>query len=299
MSPVDNTPLTIETVRSFWNANPCDNTDSLAADRRAYFVEVEQARYTKQPHIVEVGKFDRLAGKRVLEIGCGLGTDGAQFARGGADYTGVDLTEAAIQLAQENFRLRGLSGDFKQANAENLPFEAASFDHVYSFGVIHHSVSPPAIIDEIYRVLRPGGTVTVMLYNRTSINYYLQIMLFRKVGRELLRPAWSPWLLSTLLRLPLTKLEGHRRRLLSNPHPTREQWVSMNTDGPDCPLARVYSAGEVRALFAKYVNVQTTARHFDRSHWPWVGRFVPEVLARQLGRRWGWHRMIFASKPTH
>lgn len=297
MSRPGDTPASIEAVRDFWNAHPCDLIDAPAGDRQVPYREVEQVRYARQPHIVEMGRFDAFAGKRVLEIGCGLGTDGAQFAQNGADYTGVDLTDAAIQLARENFRLRGLPGEFRQANAESLPFAAETFDHVYSFGVLHHSVSPAAIVDEIYRVLRPGGTLTVMVYNRSSINYRLEIMFLRKLGRELLRPAWSPRLLSAMLRLPVDKLEGHRRRLLIHPHPTQEQWVSMNTDGPDCPLARVYSAQEARDLFAKFTPVQTTARFFDRSHWPWVGRLVPDGLARELGRRWGWHRLVMAAKP--
>jgi 2-polyprenyl-3-methyl-5-hydroxy-6-metoxy-1,4-benzoquinol methylase len=287
---------TTEDVASFWEAHPCDSTTASAAERLAYFQEIERVRYTNQSHLPRVADCAQFHGRRVLEIGCGLGTDGVQFAKGGASYTGVDLTQAAVSLSAENFRLRNLAGTFARINAERLPFASASFDHVYSYGVIHHAVHPEAIVDEMYRVLKPGGTFTVMLYNRTSINYYLQIMFLRKLGRMLLQPAGAPALLAKLLGLSRAKLDGHRQNLLRIPRPTPEQWVSMNTDGPDCPLARVYSAAEVHALFTRFRDVRTAAYFFDRSHWPFVGRLLPDAAVEALGRRWGWHRIIIGRK---
>jgi 2-polyprenyl-3-methyl-5-hydroxy-6-metoxy-1,4-benzoquinol methylase len=289
---------TIDSVRSFWEANPCGNETSQAYDRVAYFREVEHHRYRSAPFIPRVANFERFGGKRVLEIGCGVGTDGAQFALGGAEYVGVDLTEAAVELARENLRVRGLAGECSATNAESLPFPNASFDHVYSFGVIHHTPKPPAVIDEISRVLKPGGTVTVMLYNRTSINYYVEIMGLRRLGRALLLPPAAPHLIARLLGLPRDKLEGHRQRLLAIRHPTREQWISMNTDGPDCPLARVYSKSEIAVLFAGFDDLRTDVHHFDTTHWPFIGRLIGDQLAAAVGRRVGWCRMVYAVKPA-
>ena len=220
----------LDEVRVFWEAHPCGSDTAQSIDRLEYFLGIEQYRYSLLRFIPSVARFESFAGKRVLEIGCGVGTDGTRFARGGASYTGTDLTEAAIALARENFALRGLQGSFMTANAEALPFDDSSYDHVYCFGVIHHTPQPDAIVREIRRVLVPGGTVTVMLYNRSSINYYVEIMGVRKIGRLLLRPAWAPKLLSAAFRLRRDKLEGHRANLLRVPHPTREQWISMNTD---------------------------------------------------------------------
>lgn len=183
-------------------------------------------------------------------------------------------------------------------NAEDLPFPPDSFDHVYSFGVIHHTPAPPAVVAEILRVLKPGGTATVMLYNRTSINYYIEIMVLRRLGRLLLRPSWGPKVLSATLRLSREKLEGHRRNLLRFPHPTPEQWLSMNTDGPECPLSRVYSAREVRDLFFGFADVESHVYHFDRSHWPIVGRWMGDRVAEMIGTRFGWCRMTYARKPA-
>jgi SAM-dependent methyltransferase len=287
----------IDDVRDYWERDPCGAATASAEDRLEYFLEVERFRYESAPSIRDVAKFGHYAGKRVLEIGCGIGTDGAQFVLGGADYTGVDLTEAAVELASENFSVRGLEGTFRSADAEQLPFEQGSFDHVYSFGVIHHTTRPERVVAAIHRVLKPGGTFTVMLYNRTSINYYVEIMFLRKVGRALLRPRSAPAVISTVLRLPRATLEGQRSNMLRIPHPTREQWVSMNTDGPDCPLARVYSAAEARLLFSAFVDVRTEVRHFDRTHWPIIGALVPDGVSETIGRRAGWLRMIYGRRP--
>jgi hypothetical protein len=136
-----------------------------------------------------------------------------------------------------------------------------------------------------------------MLYNRSSINYYVEIMFLRKLGRAMLRPRRAPAVLARVLGFPLEKLEGHRRNLLRNPRPTREEWVSMNTDGPDCPLARVYSAAEALALFRDFEDVRSDVHHFDRSHWPIVGELISDRVADAIGRRLGWNRMIYARKP--
>jgi 2-polyprenyl-3-methyl-5-hydroxy-6-metoxy-1,4-benzoquinol methylase len=289
----------IEQIKRYWEGDPCGGeTSSATGSRLEYFLDVERFRYSSAPSILEAGRFDQFAGERVLEIGCGLGTDGAQFARRGADYVGVDLTQAAVDLARENFDVRGLHGEFLRADAEALPLPDESFDHVYSFGVIHHTPHPRRVVDEILRVLRPGGTVTAMLYNRTSINYYVEIMFLRRLGRALLRPASSPALLARVLGLPRETLEGHRRNLMRIPRPTHEQWVSMNTDGPDCPLARVYSAAEATELFFGFANVRTEVHHFDATHWPFVGALISGRRADAIGRRAGWLRMVYAQKPA-
>jgi 2-polyprenyl-3-methyl-5-hydroxy-6-metoxy-1,4-benzoquinol methylase len=286
----------INEVRTFWEAHPCGEETSTAEDSLEYFLGLEHYRYTNAPFILNVAQFRRFAGRRVLEIGCGLGTDGAQFAEAGADYVGVDLTQAAVELARRNFSVRGLRGEFLTVDAEQLPFPADSFDHVYSFGVIHHTPNPTAIVDEIRRVLRPGRTVTVTVYNRASINYYVEIMFLRKLGRALLRPAWAPALMARTLGLPRNKLDAHRENLLRIPRPTREQWVSMNTDGPDCPLARAYSAAEAGALFERFEDVRMEVHFFDRSHWPFIGRVVSDRAERAIGTRFGWYRSVYGRK---
>src|SRR5438132_289774 len=107
-------------VRAFWQAHPCGTKFSDAeVGTREFFERIEAHRYAKEWHIPNAADFAAAKGLRVLEIGCGLGTDGVQFAQTGADYTGVDLAEAAIGLARKNFEQRGLQGEFKVADAES------------------------------------------------------------------------------------------------------------------------------------------------------------------------------------
>jgi ubiquinone/menaquinone biosynthesis C-methylase UbiE len=287
---------TITEVQGFWNANPCQSDLSSEQDRRRYFEEISRKRYQgREWHIPTVARFAAFRGKDVLEIGCGIGTDGLEFARNGARYTGVDLTPKSIELATERFRLFGVPGTFEVANAEEcLPFADSSFDHVYSFGVIHHSPVPEKIIREIYRVLRPGGTLTVMLYNRSSINYYVEIMFLRRIFRWCLLPAFMPGLLAAVSGFDRWKLEGHRKLLQTKI--TKEQWISMNTDGPFCPLARVYGQQEATVLFKDFENVRQEVWEFNVDHWSIIGRAIPRRIAQWIGRRYGWHRMIYAQK---
>src|SRR5262245_10858129 len=177
-----------ERVRAFWQEHPCGTKFSDAEmGSREFFDRIEAHRYEKEWHIPAAADFAGTRGLRVLEIGCGLGTDGAQFAAAGADYTGVDLTDAAVDLARRRFELFDLPGTFAKADAENLDFPADSFDLVYSHGVLHHTPDTPKSVREIHRVLRPGGRAEVMLYHRGSYNYRVNISLLRRAGVHLLR----------------------------------------------------------------------------------------------------------------
>src|SRR5256714_10955294 len=125
-----------ERVRAFWQEHPCGTKFSDAEiATREFYQRIESHRYEKEWHIPQAADFKSTKGLRVLEIGCGVGTDRAQFARAGADYTGVDLTEAAIALARKRFELSNLHGTFQVADADNLDFADQSFDLVYSHGV--------------------------------------------------------------------------------------------------------------------------------------------------------------------
>jgi len=269
---------------------------SRASDRKQYFDEIERERYRVEWHIPLVANFAAYRGCDVLEIGCGIGTDGAQFAKHGARYTGIDLTPASIALARERFACYGLEGVLEVANAENLPFADASFDHVYSFGVIHHSPNPAAIVREIYRVLRPGGTFCVMVYNRSSINYYVEIMFLKKLFRYLLYPSFAPKLLARLAGFDYMMLHRQREIILTERHMTKERWLSMNTDGPDNPLSFVFNRHEVLSLFRDFEAVSTEVWHLSERSW--IGRALPRFLRDWLGRHWGWHRMIYGRKPA-
>ncbi|NTW88089.1 MAG: class I SAM-dependent methyltransferase [Desulfobulbaceae bacterium] len=162
-------------VKEFWTRNVCQ-ADLPKAEKgsKEFFDEVEGIRYRYHYHLMPL--FDRIAAEynadcQLLEIGCGMGSDLLQLARRGLKVTGVDLTDAGIELARKRFSIYGKEGDLRVADAENLPFEDMSFDVVYSFGVLHHTPDTPKSIREVHRVLRPGGKAFIMLYYRPSLNY--------------------------------------------------------------------------------------------------------------------------------
>jgi len=160
-------------VRQYWEAQPCGTDEIVTVDAPAHtkdwYERIEEHRYRLEPYIHAIAQFSRYRGQRVLEIGVGAGTDHLQWARAGACCTGVDLTEAAITLTRERLALYGLESDVRRVDAETLPFGDASFDVVYSWGVIHHSDHPPAIVSEVRRVLGPGGVFIGMVYARHSV----------------------------------------------------------------------------------------------------------------------------------
>ena len=139
-------------AREQWDADPCGShyVTEAAPDTLAWFLEAERYRYgIYAPWMRAVMEFDRHAGHSVLEIGAGMGTDLAQFARAGAIVHDLDLAPGHLQLAQRNFELRGLSGNFHLGDAENMPFDDETFDLVYSNGVIHHTPGTQRVVEEI------------------------------------------------------------------------------------------------------------------------------------------------------
>ncbi len=162
-------------IRDFWNRNINQFNQLNRADvgTREFYAAAEELRYRYHYHLLPL--FDRLAqeypGGKLLEVGCSMGNDAVQFAQRGLQVTGIDLTENAIALIKERFALFDLPGEFRTADAEKLPFEDNHFDLTYSFGVLHHTPDTAKAIEEVRRVLRPGGKAVVMLYNKYSLNW--------------------------------------------------------------------------------------------------------------------------------
>lgn len=159
----------LEAVRAYWNEHV---DDWKIAEHRpgtlAYFEETEAYRFDKLDYLAKQVDFGGYAGRRVLDVGCGIGNDASRFARGGASVTGVDLAERAVELAKRNFELRGLDGTFVPMDGEALAFPADSFDLVYCHTVLHFTPRPERMVREIHRVLKPGGEAILMVVNRRS-----------------------------------------------------------------------------------------------------------------------------------
>ena len=286
-------------VHDFWQANPCGAKFARSEiGSREFFAELEQHRYATEWHIPNVVEFERWRDRDVLEVGCGLGTDGVNFARHGARYTGVDLTEASIELVRERFALEGMPAELRTADAENLPFADASFDLVYSHGVLHHTPDTQRAINEVHRVLRPGGVAMVMLYHRNSFNYHVNIMTFRRLGVRLLRFKWGPAVVHRLTGESEDRLRQMQQSYLEDPKGllSRDQFLNQNTDGAGNPLARVYSRDEAAAMFSKFGEVRTEV-HFLNKRWiPLLGRWIPRSVEQRLASSMGWHLWVIGKK---
>jgi len=288
-----------EQVRAFWQAHPCGSKFTEAEiGTREFFERVEAHRYLKEWHIPGAADFAGARGLQVLEIGCGLGTDGARFARAGADYTGVDLTEAATDLARKNFELSGLPGRFKVADAEKLDFADNSFDVVYSHGVLHHTPDTARAVSEVHRILKPGGRAVVMLYHRNSYNYRVGIRVLRRVGARLLRTDSGIELVHWLTGEPIDSLREHAalRKSGTNGNVSADDFLSQSTDGAGNPLARVYSRREARELFKQFRKIDLRAYFLNKRFIPLVGKLLPRSFESALASRWGWHLWIYATK---
>lgn len=295
----DNNDSLKERVRAFWQAHPCGTKFADAAQgTRLFYERVEEHRYRTEWHIPAAANFAGTKGLRVLEIGCGLGTDGAQFAKAGADYTGIDLTDAAVELARKRFELFDLPGTFRTADAENLDFADDSFDLVYSHGVLHHTPDIVGAVREIHRVLKPGGRSIVMLYHRGSYNYRFNIRVFRRAGARLLKYESGLKLAAKLSGEPIESLREHARFIKQDldSYLAPGEFLNQNTDGAGNPLARVYSRNDAHELFKDFTSVEVHT-HFLNKRWlPIVGNMLSRKMETRLAARWGWHLWIYGEK---
>jgi len=162
---------TINDVKTFWDSRPCNiRHSSEQVGTRKYFDEVEARKYFVEPHIPKFADFSAWTGKRVLEIGCGIGTDAVNFVRNGAVYTGVELSRESLEIAKKRFEVFNLEGSFLEGNAEIIDqlFVGKSFDLIYSFGVLHHTPNISRALNAISRISNEETILKMMLYAKHS-----------------------------------------------------------------------------------------------------------------------------------
>ena len=156
-------------IRDYWNEHIHDlEVATQPVGSLGFFDELDEYRFDKLRYLPHLVDFSGFKGKKLLEIGCGVGIDLVRFAKGGTEVTGIDLANVSIELAEENFEQRGLTADLQVMNGEELQFETDSFDIVYAHGVLQYTANAPKMVDEIQRVLRPDGEAIIMVYNRIS-----------------------------------------------------------------------------------------------------------------------------------
>lgn len=290
-----------ESVESeFWNENqPGFRFSNSQPGTREFFADVERHRYSLEPHIPQVVRFERWKARRVLEVGCGIGTDAALFARAGAEYTGVDSSSTALELARRRFCLEGLDGRFIRATLTALPFADESFDLVYSHGVIHHVADPDGAVREFHRVARTGGMVIAMVYHRGSLNYWLNIMVIRRLLAAILLVPNAPAAIAKATKERREVLEGHR--VLLQRHGLRyltdnALFLTNNTDGPGNPLTKVFTRADVAQLFRDFGDVRTETRFLNLRLYPFGDQIAATRPARRLEKVLGWHLYVIARK---
>lgn len=267
----------IDHVRSYWNARPCNLRHSPSeVGSRQYFDEVEARKYFVESHILGFAEFEKWRGKKVLEIGCGMGTDTISFARAGAQVTAVDLSAKSLALARQRAEVFGLGHriTFFEANAERLSdvVAPAAYDLVYSFGVIHHSPHPDRIIKQIRaHYVRPGTTVKLMVYHRYA---------FKVLGILIMHGHGAFWKLDDLVARHSEAQTG-------------------------CPITYSYSRKSVAGLIGQgfmikdvsvdhifpYQIVDYVQYRYVKA---WYYRYLPPATFRWLERRFGWHLCVTA-----
>jgi ubiquinone/menaquinone biosynthesis C-methylase UbiE len=216
-------------VHDFWNAASCGEDLYLDGSDRAGYEAQARTRYALEPYIESFADFDSTEGKRVLEIGVGLGADHQRFAQAGAELYGIDLTQRAVEHTRHRLAVAGLTSSISVGDAERLDFSDNFFDRVYSWGVLHHSPDTAKAISEVHRVLKPGGRARLMMYHKWSM---VGFMLWARYGLLRLRPWMSlKEVYARYLESPGTKAYSvaEARQLLS--HFTRVQIDTVLTHG--------------------------------------------------------------------
>lgn len=264
---------TVDSVRDYWNARPCNIRHSTAeVGTRQYFDEVEARKYFVEPHIPLLAEFERWKGKKVLEIGCGIGTDTVQFARAGAHVTAVDLSDASLALTRKRLDVYGLDATLYQANVEELtksvPVE--EYDLVYSFGVLHHTPHPERAIAQLREYMGKGSELRIMLYYRWS---WKALGIFLRYGRG------KVWRFDDIIAVRSEAQTG-------------------------CPVTYTYSKKSVARLLSGFRIADIWIDHIFPYRVPdyvkynyrraWHFRLMPRPMFRWLEQHMGWHLCLTA-----
>jgi ubiquinone/menaquinone biosynthesis C-methylase UbiE len=249
----------IADVRTYWNQHIHDlEITTHPVGSPGFFADLDQYHFEKLHHLLRLVDFNGYRGQQVLDVGCGAGVDLVRFARGGAIVTGVDLSSSAIELARKNVAIQGLQADLREADGERLPFPDNSFDLVFAHGVVQYTANDRALVEECRRVLKPGATAIVQVYNRIS------------------------WLnaLSKLMKVPLEHEDA----------PVLKKYSASEL------RARLAGFSEVRIVEERF-PVRSRLHGGWKGvlfNTLFVGTF--NALPRSLVRRFGWHLLAFCRK---
>jgi SAM-dependent methyltransferase len=281
-----------QAVQKFWHEHPCGDAqvgglhERFRGDYDRFFTDYDRFRYQNERHLPSCLKGLNVAGKTVLEIGLGEGSDSERLIRLGARWSGVDLTSGSVSRVRTRLTLRELPYEqLRQGSVLDLPFADGTFDMVFSHGVLHHVPEIKTAQAEIHRVLRPGGELVIMMYAHWSLNYLVSIGLIR---RAILLAAFP------LARAGFLKSDPSQGMLaahLSNAEKVglfrylrMEEFVHHNTDGPANPYALVYDRRRIERDFPSFRVVRIYKRFMHAPPLPVHGLPGQNLL--------GWHLWV-------
>ena len=260
---------TVDDVREFWNSNPLWTGESAIEPGTMAFFEEHRRVYHEDCFAGAVDERIFMPGDKnakVLDLGCGIGFWLVEFwSRGYRNLSGADLSDASLEIAHKRCELYGVEATLHQANAEALEFADASFDHVNCQGVIHHTPDTEAALNEIARVLKPGGTASVSVYYQ---NFVLRNW---SIFRPLARMAGAVG----------SRLKGRGREHIYN-IPDADEIVRYY-DGNANPVGKAYSVAQVRAMAEPCFEIEEIMYHFFPARSLPVG--MPKFLHRFLDRK--------------
>ena len=261
-----------------WDGDPCGavTVKGIEPGTVSFYREARRYRYeVYAPWFREMMRFGEWRGKEVLEIGVGIGSDHHSFASSGASMTGLDLSREHLRHTRRHLELEGLSTNLHYGDAEASPFPDNTFDLVYSFGVLHHTPNTQKSIDEVFRVLKPGGTALIGVYHRNSLFYWAGVVLYWGIFRGGL----------------VTK--GYKKLI--------SEIEFRSPENTAVPLVKTYSRIEVRELFRNFANLDLKTCHANSGRLTkpmrWLLGGLSEAEFERRFNRLGWYLIARAQKP--
>lgn len=264
----------MDSVVEYWNRRPCNIKHSSAEfGTTEYFNQVESRKYFVEPHIPIFAEFEKWTGKKVLEVGCGIGTDTINFMRAGSNITSIDVSDKSVEITKHRARVFGFNPD--AISCQNIQDFSSDekYDLVYSFGVIHHTENPKKAIEAISRVQDSGQELRLMLYSKFSYKLF--------------------WAMHENDRWDISKMDD-----------TIREYAEAQTG---CPIAYTYTFDEIRNLVSPWYEVVDIRKDhifiWDVENYKnykyvvdkaWAG--VSQETLKSMEKELGWHTLVWCRK---
>lgn len=286
--------MTEKEIGLFWNANLCGSWFIKSKyPTKEFFQEYINYRYTKEHHIKKIIDFKLAKGKKVLDIGLGVGADALNWAKHADLYTGIDLTEAAVKSTQTLFKLKNIkNGQIFQGDVvkgfDNIIDKKEKYDIIYSHGVLHHTSSLNTSLINLREYLSDNGELIIMLYTKNSFNYWFRIQFYFRIK----------FIISLLKRNFGINLDKTWSEHIANydkigkSYFSWSNWPHRCTDGANCEVANIYSTKKIREILK---NSGYKIYKMRKAHLPFTNGKIPK-LERLVAKYLGFYQFIFAKK---